>query len=143
MSVRWADHAAYMRSVEWKAKRAEYQRHRKWECRMCGTKRGIQLHHLSYANWRNEPLEDLMALCQGCHELVHAHREAHPEMTLGEATHDAVRTHRTTVEIAKRKRAIRKAKRKADRPQTDWVERLGAKTIRIKPSTESRHGTSG
>ena len=108
---------------------------------MCGTNRGVQLHHLTYERIGNEELDDLIALCSGCHQVVHAHHAEHPRLSLKAATFHAIKTYRSELEITRRKRALRTARRKqakrAARPQTDWVERLGAKTIRIKPSTES------
>lgn len=141
-------HAAYLASPAWAAKRAEYRRYRKWQCRLCGVKRGgIQLHHLTYERLGHEDLDDLIPLCAGCHMLVHAHCAEHPDLSLRAATLSCLKKYRSLREVEKRKvaatRARRKARRRADRPQTDWVDRFGAKTIRIDPKQRESTRNAG
>jgi hypothetical protein len=63
-------HNAYLRSNKWKAKKATwYRKNGKW-CRVCSTKKDIQLHHLTYDRLGNELLTDLTALCQKHHKAL-------------------------------------------------------------------------
>lgn len=40
-------------------------------CVLCFSPSELRCHHVSYAKLFNEPLEDLMTLCERCHERVH------------------------------------------------------------------------
>lgn len=60
----------YLKSPEWQHKRhliLARDRH----CQRCSSKGFLVVHHLSYRNLGNEPLEDLVLLCTSCHDLVH------------------------------------------------------------------------
>lgn len=136
-----AKHDAYLRSPAWQAKRADYRRNRKWACLICGAKRGIQLHHLTYDRLGDEDLDDLVPLCQGCHVIVHEHARQHPELDLRAATYAARQHYRCLRTLTQRKqeyrKTARKARRQANRPHIDWAERLGLEPgqtkIRIQP----------
>lgn len=39
----------------------------------CGSKLGVEVHHLTYARFCNELLSDLTTLCERCHTAVHNH----------------------------------------------------------------------
>jgi hypothetical protein len=60
----------YLRSAEWKAKRAAVLKRDK-KCRSCGSTRKLQVHHLTYERIYRERLTDLTTLCEGCHRRVH------------------------------------------------------------------------
>lgn len=69
----------YLRSPEWQQKRQQvFERARKnansdnkfGVCEVCGYKpwkNCLQVHHKTYENIYNEPLEDLILLCPNCH----------------------------------------------------------------------------
>lgn len=64
-------HAAYYWLPHWakvKHDRASRDGHR---CVLCWSVDELRCHHVSYANIFNEPLEDLLTLCDGCHGRVH------------------------------------------------------------------------
>lgn len=72
----------YMRSETWEAKRAERLRLDGDHCVMCGRKNGLQkdgvtpilqVHHICYSHLGNEPMEDLVSLCPGCHRKIHCY----------------------------------------------------------------------
>lgn len=61
----------YLMSPEWKAKRAQVLDRDNHICQRCKTEAASEVHHLSYKNVYNEPLEDLQALCRDCHFNLH------------------------------------------------------------------------
>lgn len=61
---------SYYHSDEWKQK-AKKIKSDAGSCARCGTKRKLQVHHLTYSNVPNENPNDLIVLCRWCHTLVH------------------------------------------------------------------------
>lgn len=76
-----AAYRAYLLTSEWRQTRNAKLRKAGYRCEVCGSKRALQVHHLSYERLGAERDEDLQVLCAGCHE------DQHPK----EATHDYVR----------------------------------------------------
>lgn len=70
------EHNAYLRTPEWRAKRAAVLNRAKGICEGCGQAKATQVHHLSYEHWQEEFLWELVAVCDGCHERVHAARQS-------------------------------------------------------------------
>jgi hypothetical protein len=67
----------YIQSEKWKIKREAYFAARGRYCKACRSTSNIKIHHMSYANFGNEPLSDLVSLCNPCHVEVHRlHRKA-------------------------------------------------------------------
>jgi len=70
------DKALYERYVAtdcWKTRRDAYLRIRT-SCECCGRIVGkslLQVHHLSYERFGHEPDDDLLAVCESCHKLMH------------------------------------------------------------------------
>lgn len=63
-------HAAYLATAAWKLRRVAVLERDKHQCqaRLDGcTRTAIEVHHLSYRHWRNEPLFDLTSVCPTCH----------------------------------------------------------------------------
>jgi uncharacterized protein YlaI len=63
--------AAYYATPHWisaRALRLEKDSHR---CVLCWNVDSLRCHHVSYANLFNEPIVDLLTLCDGCHDRVH------------------------------------------------------------------------
>lgn len=58
----------YIQSDEWKQKRKlrlQYDAHR---CVNCGSRMGLEVHHINYDNFGNEDVKnDLRTLCNNCH----------------------------------------------------------------------------
>lgn len=60
----------YLRSKQWYFKR-NLIRSRDKACKLCNSKLVLQVHHISYRNLTNEPLKDLILLCDKCHKAQH------------------------------------------------------------------------
>lgn len=64
------DYPCYLASREW-AKRKEAIREQSYGfCERCAVGQYQSTHHLTYANIGHEPLEDLLAVCNPCHEFL-------------------------------------------------------------------------
>lgn len=63
----------YLESQQWRAKRNELFAVRGKKCEDCGATQRLHVHHLTYKNLFNEPLEDLQVLCHSCHKKRHPH----------------------------------------------------------------------
>lgn len=61
----------YLASPKWQLKRAQVMRRCKGVCENCGEATARTVHHLSYQNLGKEPLVDLIAVCETCHEDLH------------------------------------------------------------------------
>lgn len=60
----------YLCSPEWNAKRNAVIERACGRCEKCG-RTARHVHHLTYIRKYNERLEDLQALCEACHEVIH------------------------------------------------------------------------
>ena len=72
----------YIRSDEWRERRAAVMRRCGGLCEGCHNARAIQVHHLTYCNLFDEPLSDLKALCNRCHELEHGILDSDPSLSI-------------------------------------------------------------
>ena len=74
----------YLRSPEWKAKRAQVLKRADRRCEKCGNG-GVVLHvhHLTYARIGNEHLDDLKCLCVGCHRVSHGMKRKRRKKRMG------------------------------------------------------------
>lgn len=61
----------YINSMKWRLKRIEAFRHYGRKCSRCGSARRLEVHHVTYIDFGNEPMEALAVLC------VHCHRDEH------------------------------------------------------------------
>lgn len=68
----WAEYNRYLKSPEWQQKRQAVIRRAEGRCELCGMRKPIQVHHLTYARMRHELPEDLAALCFDCHKRQHS-----------------------------------------------------------------------
>lgn len=68
---KYAKYVEYLKSIEWKNKREKVLVRDKYECQECKTKPAEEVHHKTYNNLYNEPLEDLVSLCRECHTEIH------------------------------------------------------------------------
>lgn len=62
-------YATYLRSPEWDAKRRGRMALAQYRCEVCNSGEHLQVHHRTYARRGRELLEDLIVLCEPCHEL--------------------------------------------------------------------------
>lgn len=61
----------YINSPEWKDLKVKIGNLRGYKCEICSNTQNLQLHHKTYANLYDEPLEDLQLVCGGCHTNIH------------------------------------------------------------------------
>ena len=67
----WAWYDDYLRSPDWRRRRALVIDRAHGRCEGCASAPATQVHHLSYDRVGNEMLFDLVALCSTCHDRVH------------------------------------------------------------------------
>lgn len=61
----------YLRSPEWQVKREAVLRRDDYKCQICNDTERLHVHHLTYKRKFNEPLYDLVTLCETCHKIAH------------------------------------------------------------------------
>lgn len=67
------EHNAYLKTPEWRARRLAVLKRANGICEGCAGAVATQVHHLTYEHWKCEFLWELVAVCDGCHEAIHAH----------------------------------------------------------------------
>lgn len=65
----------YLHSKEWRIKRAKILERSGGFCEVCEDRPAVTAHHKTYEKLCCEPLEDLTAVCQSCHELLHGRQQ--------------------------------------------------------------------
>lgn len=62
----------YLKSPQWQVKRKQTLSRDSYTCQQCNTS-GIPLevHHLQYTHFGDEPLSHLISLCRDCHQSIH------------------------------------------------------------------------
>lgn len=68
-------YGVYIQSARWKLTREAVLRRDKKRCVRCNGSYRLQVHHTTYAHFGDEPLEDLITLCDACHDLEHPGRK--------------------------------------------------------------------
>ena len=71
LKKRRESYSDYLKSDKWINFRSRVFAKRGFKCESCSSKKNMQLHHLTYENVGNEHDEDVMILCQQCHEKAH------------------------------------------------------------------------
>ena len=71
-----AAYTAYLASPEWAKKRRLVLERAANLCEGCRDHAATEVHHLTYENMGSEFLFELVALCDTCHETIHARRKA-------------------------------------------------------------------
>lgn len=102
----------YITSDEWKEFRERYYQTHKKECRACGSRRKVCLHHKTYNRLGYERMADVVPLCDNCHSLLH--KKIRKEgLNLWKATEDFIRTRR---KIKKNRKTVKRngTKRKSN-----------------------------
>ncbi len=67
MKVFSPQYLQYLASEDWQRKRKAVLRRAGYRCERCRKAKPLDIHHLTYARFGNEDLEDLRALCRDCH----------------------------------------------------------------------------
>jgi len=65
------EYSTYLQSEAWKKKRNEIMQRDNKQCRFCGQREALQVHHLTYKNLGNENEQELITLCKSCHKMLH------------------------------------------------------------------------
>lgn len=68
---RYAKYRNYLTSENWITKRNEVIKRDKNICQECKNNAAEEVHHKTYENLYNEPLEDLISVCRNCHVEIH------------------------------------------------------------------------
>lgn len=73
----WGKYNAYLRTPEWRERRRKVFARAGGICECCLERAADQVHHTTYQHVGNEPLWELRAICEPCHEaLTERDREA-------------------------------------------------------------------
>jgi hypothetical protein len=70
---------AYLCSREWNQRKERVKARSGGVCERCRVNGGENVHHLTYARKYNEPLDDLLHLCRGCHEFISGVSDVDPK----------------------------------------------------------------
>jgi hypothetical protein len=70
------DYNRYLTSAKWADKRARVLERDNYLCQACRRRTATQVHHLTYKNVFDEPLFDLVAICDVCHNAISPVEEA-------------------------------------------------------------------
>ena len=65
------EYKKYLKSTEWREKTKLVRDRDNSRCSLCNSKSNLHVHHKTYSNVGNEPLDDLITLCSDCHGLFH------------------------------------------------------------------------
>lgn len=65
------EHKKYIQTEKWKLIRQQALERDGGKCAICGSNNRLEVHHMTYDNWKDEKLEDLVTLCKVCHRVVH------------------------------------------------------------------------
>ena len=74
LTPRQREHREYIKTPKWLSKREKVMhRSTNHTCEGCGVYLGVSghVHHLTYDNFKDEFLYELLYLCKGCHSRVH------------------------------------------------------------------------
>lgn len=61
------EYIAYLNSFTWHLKRHLRLIYAGHKCELCGNRKGIQAHHVTYERLFHERISDLQILCENCH----------------------------------------------------------------------------
>ena len=105
-------HSKYLRSGKWKKKRIEALDYHGAACASCGANDNLHVHHVSYENWGNEKMTDLIPLCEYHHGLVHKLIEELRERYRKNPTYSWLKASNEAIETIKSKKYKQKPKAK-------------------------------
>lgn len=69
-TIWFSQHNSYLKSMQWAEKRDEVLRRDSNLCQSCLKRKATQVHHLTYKHWMNEPLFELISVCNECHQSI-------------------------------------------------------------------------
>lgn len=71
VQLRAMPYEEYLLTPEWQAKREQALARALYRCQICHTPENLNVHHASYEHLGNEPLTDLIVLCESDHSWFH------------------------------------------------------------------------
>lgn len=66
----YENYKAYLFSDEWRAKRFKVLERDEHTCQACLNAEANQVHHITYKHLMNEPLFELVSVCEACHQKI-------------------------------------------------------------------------
>ena len=72
----WSWYNSYLSSPEWKERRRKVMARACGTCEACGIAPASSVHHTTYEHVGDEPLWELRAICEPCHDRLHDYQ--HP-----------------------------------------------------------------
>lgn len=67
----FASYTGYLHSAHWKGLRRRVLTRDGWRCRLCGSKKELQVHHDQYIDLMSDEIWHLKAMCRRCHQRIH------------------------------------------------------------------------
>ena len=61
----------YFASPKWKSMRQLILSRDNHQCQSCGAKSSLEIHHITYENFGDEDISQLVSLCRDCHQEIH------------------------------------------------------------------------
>ena len=77
--IKEMDYIDFLETPYWKAVAQKVRYKAKFRCQLCNAMQGVYVHHRTYSIHGNEinKLNDLIALCEKCHQTFHVESEVH------------------------------------------------------------------
>lgn len=102
------EYEAYLKSPQWADKRLSAIERAGRRCQVCAAKGApLDVHHNGYRNLGNEPPEDLLVVCRGCHERIHGIVGGKPTWVPGRKSAGTNSAGVVLDEVARRERMVR------------------------------------
>lgn len=73
MFISAKDKLEYMQSEKWRALKLSRLRIAQHKCESCGSTHNLHLHHITYERLTQERIEDVVIVCEECHQRQHDH----------------------------------------------------------------------
>jgi len=70
-TIGYGSYGEYLWSDHWRKLRTRILASAKGRCQRCGTIAALQVHHTTYDNLGHEHVDDLIAVCRECHDVIH------------------------------------------------------------------------
>ena len=61
------EHSEYLQTPQWKSIRQKVLKRDNYLCQGCLESQATEVHHLTYDNWKNELMFELISVCYNCH----------------------------------------------------------------------------
>ena len=68
---KFVDYKEWVLSPAWRRIRNAKLKDSGYKCELCGSAKNLQVHHITYEHIGDEPLDDLLTVCNKCHKKLH------------------------------------------------------------------------